>query len=163
MSKIVSKNEIGKIVTDLRKKNPNIKIVTTNGAFDILHSGHLYSLEEAKKQGDILIVGLNSDKSVKEYKSKNRPIISENERAKMLAGLKCVNFIVIFDETNPIDFLSHIRPDVHVKSKEGYKGIEKDVVEGNGGKLFLIEDKPGLFSTTKIIEKIKYLIEIGEL
>ena len=152
-TKIKTKIEIAKIVNGLRKNNPKIKIVTTNGAFDILHSGHVKSLAVAKSYGDILIVGLNSDSSVQKYKSENRPIISQNDRAELLAALEVVNYVVIFDETNPNKLLETIKPTFHIKSKTGYLGIEGPTVESNGGKIILIEDFLGI-STTKIIDKI---------
>lgn len=155
-NKIKNKIEIQKIVTDLRTKNPSIKIVSTNGAFDIIHRGHVSCLESAKKLGDYLIVGLNSDKSIKRYKSKDRPIIPQEDRAIILAGLSMVDFVVIFEEDDPRDLLKNIKPNIHVKSRSGYKGIEKEVVEENGGKIVLIDDIDGI-STTQIIDKIKKL------
>ena len=155
--KIKTKDEIKDIVIKLRKKNPNIKIVTTNGAFDIIHTGHIKSLEQAKSYGDIVIVGLNSDNSIKRYKSALRPIIPEKDRAKMLASLQVVDYVVIFEEDDPRELLKLIKPDFHVKSKTGFKGIEKETVESNGGKIILIDDVPGL-STTDILKKIKSII-----
>jgi len=154
---IVTKQKIKKICDELRSLGK--KIVTTNGSFDLLHAGHLKSLEIAKTYGDVLIIGLNSDKSVKAYKNPLRPIIDEMNRAKMLDALSVVNYVVIFDELDPIDFLSYVKPDFHVKSKEGFKGIETSIVEKNGGQIILIDDIPGL-STTEIIKKI---IEINNL
>jgi glycerol-3-phosphate cytidylyltransferase len=151
MNKIVSFSEIEKISQELKNKG-NI-IVTTNGAFDILHYGHVMSLEKAKSFGDILIIGLNSDSSIKQYKSEDRPIIPQDYRAKMLASLEIVDYVVIFDETTPINFLSHVKTNFHVKSKSGFKGIETEIVESNGGKIELIDDIPGI-STTDIIKKI---------
>jgi len=154
--KIKNKLEIQKILTDLRAKKPGIKIISTNGAFDIIHRGHVSCLESAKKLGDYLIVGLNSDKSIKRYKSKNRPIIPQDDRAIVLAGFGMVDFVVIFEEDDPRDLLRYIKPDIHVKSKSGYKGIEKEIVEENGGKIVLIDDIGGV-TTTQIINKIKKL------
>ncbi|MEK6941101.1 MAG: adenylyltransferase/cytidyltransferase family protein [Nanoarchaeota archaeon] len=152
-SKLKLIDEIKKKMHELRRNNPNIKIVTTNGAFDLLHVGHLKSLEEAKKCGDVLIVGLNSDSSIKQYKSKDRPIISQNDRAKMLSALECVDYVVIFDEPNPCKMLEAIKPDFHVKSKSGFLGIEKDVVEKGGGRVVLIRPVKGV-STTNISKRI---------
>jgi rfaE bifunctional protein nucleotidyltransferase chain/domain len=149
--KIKSREEIEKISEKLKKQGK--KIVTTNGSFDIMHSGHIKSLLEAKKYGNVLIVGLNSDSSIKQYKSKDRPIINQNERALMLSSLECVDHVVIFNETDPRELLKAIKPNFHVKSKSGYKGIEKDVVEQNNGKIVLIDDIPGI-STTDLINKI---------
>lgn len=152
-SKIKTLKEMTEILEQLRKTNPNLVIVTTNGAFDILHSGHLSSLKHAKDLGDILIVCLNSDQSIKMYKSPNRPIIHQDERAKLISALEFVSYVVIFEEPDPCFILSELKPNIHVKSKLGFKGIEKNVVEKNGGKIELIDDINNL-STTGIIDKI---------
>jgi len=151
--KIKSREELKEIVKDIRKKDKISKIVTTNGAFDILHKGHIKTLEKAKTFGNVLIVGLNSDSSIKKYKSKNRPIINQEDRAFVIAALSCVDYVTIFYEQDPIEFLKSIKPDFHIKSKSGFKGIETNVVEENKGKIILIDDIPDL-STTNIIEKI---------
>ncbi len=140
-------------------KLQNKKIVTINGSFDLLHSGHVYSLQKAKQQGDILIVGLNSDKSYKLYKDKRGPIIDEKNRAMMLASLECVDYVVIFHETNPIKLLDVIKPTIHCNGYEyGKSCIEASVVRENGGKLFLIKEKTdnknAKISTSVIIKKI---------
>ena len=125
-----TRDEIKNIADKLRHENK--KIVTINGTFDILHSGHLYILEEAKKQGDILIVGLNSDSSVKKNKGESRPINNEMERAKMLSSLKAVDYVVIFDEQTPIELLKVIKPNVHVNGSEyGEDCIEAETVKSN--------------------------------
>ncbi len=152
--KIKIREEIRNLVKEIREKDNSIKIVTTNGAFDILHSGHVESLKKAKSFGDILIIGLNSDKSIKKYKSPERPIIPQDDRAKLLAALEIVDYVVIFDEIDPRELLKEIKPDFHVKSREGYKGVEGEVVRKGGGKIILIKDFPVL-STTDIINKIK--------
>jgi|SRR3989344_3704537 len=152
-NKIKSRSEIKKIVEDLRKNNPKIRIVTTNGAFDIVHVGHVMSLVKAKSYGDILIIGLNSDSSIKKYKSKDRPINPQEDRAIMLAALECVDYVTIFDETDPREFLKVIKPNFHVKSKSGYKGLEEEVVKSNVGKIVLLDDIAGK-STTLLIDKI---------
>lgn len=150
--KIKTLPEIKEIVEKLREDGK--KIVTTNGAFDLIHAGHVKSLDTAKSLGDCLIIGLNSDDSIKRYKSPQRPIIPQEFRAKMLAALEIVDYVIIFDEDDPRDLLKVIKPDIHVKSKAGYKGIEKEVVESNGGAIYLIDDVPGL-STTHILNRIK--------
>ena len=149
--KIKSRDELKEIVNTLRTQNK--KIVTTNGSFDILHSGHAQSLAEAKKYGDVLIVGLNSDSSIKQYKSPSRPINAEQDRALLLAALACVDYITIFSELTPNNLLRVIKPDFHVKSKSGFTGVEKKAVEEFGGKIILKDDVPGL-STTNIIKRI---------
>jgi len=151
--KIKSLVEIQEVISSLKKDKPLIKIVTTNGAFDIVHSAHIKSLTQAKSFGDVLIVGLNSDSSIKKYKSELRPIIPQKDRAEMLANLEMVDYVVIFDEEEPSALLRAIKPNYHVKSKSGYKGLEKDAVEYNGGKIILLEDVPGI-STSQIINKI---------
>jgi rfaE bifunctional protein nucleotidyltransferase chain/domain len=154
--KIKGMEEIGEIVKRARQETPSIKIVTTNGAFDILHAAHIYSIEIAKSYGDMLIVGLNSDSSIKIYKSKDRPIIPQKERAELIASLGLVDYVTIFDETDPREFLKRVKPDFHVKSKSGFKGIEREVVEVNGGQIILLDDIKGM-STSDIIERIKRL------
>jgi len=132
-------------------KNQGKIIVTTNGAFDIIHKGHIYLLTEAKKKGNILIVGLNSDKSIKKYKSITRPINCQEDRAIVLSALECVDYITIFDEPDPLNFLRAIEPHLHVKSRKGYKGLEKEVIDEN--KIHLIRDVPG-YSSTMLLKKL---------
>lgn len=152
MGKLKNQKSIVEIVRKL--KGQGKKIVTYNGSFDILHLGHIKSLQEAKKQGDILIVPLNSDKSIKVYKSPKRPIIPQAQRAQTLAALSCVDYVVIFNEVDPIKILGKIKPDIHCNGADyGKNCIEKDVVEKNGGKIHILKWLPGL-STSKIIQKI---------
>ena len=163
-NKIKNREEINEIVTSIRKNSPEKKIVTTNGCFDVLHVGHVYSLVKAKSYGNLLIVGLNSDASVRKYKSSDkRPIIPQQQRAEMLAALEVVDYVVIFDETDSQALLSVIKPDFHVKSKSGFiarPGFvdcnERGVVESNGGKIVAIDDIPGI-STTEIARRMKEL------
>lgn len=150
-NKIIPFHLLSKWRKEIKKRR--VKIVTTNGAFDLIHAGHVRTLKKAKTYGDILIVGLNSDSSVKRYKSPLRPIISQKERAEMLASLEIVDYVSIFDEDDPREFIKLVKPDFHVKSKSGFKGIETEVVETNGGKIILLDDIPGL-STSNIIKKI---------
>jgi len=149
---VLNISELMKIIEKHRKEGK--KIVTTNGCFDILHVGHIHSFETAKKQGDILIVGVNSDRSVKAYKGPSRPVNSQHERAKMVASLKPVDYVIIFDEDTPNELLDKIKTDVHVKSKTGYTGVEEKTVIKHGGRVFLVEDIPNK-STTNIINKMK--------
>ena len=121
----------------------------------MLHAGHLQIIYEASLQGDVLIVALNSDASIKKYKSIKRPIIPLKYRLMMLAALEFVDYVTYFEETDPCRILGVIKPDVHVNGKEyGETCIEADTVKKNGGRLHLVELVPSL-STTKIIEKIK--------
>jgi rfaE bifunctional protein nucleotidyltransferase chain/domain len=155
MGKILTLNEAVKIANNL--KNRGKKIVTTNGCFDILHVGHVRYLQKAKKLGDVLIVGVNSDKSTKMNKGKNRPIVPENERIEMLAALECVDYVFMFDKKIPNKWVEKIRPDFHVKACDNSYGIEQCVerfaVEKSGGKVVLVPKTEGK-STTNIIETI---------
>ena len=143
-------NEISFIVNELKMKHK--KIIFTNGCFDILHLGHIKYLEAAKNLGDVLILGLNSDDSIKRLKGKNRPINEQDERAYILASLEVIDYVVIFDEDTPIDLINIVQPDILVKGGD-YKG--KDVVGQNIAKelkiINFIEGK----STTKTIERIQ--------
>lgn len=155
MDKIKTRDEIRTIVGDL--KNQGKKIVTCNGCFDILHTGHIKFLEEAKKQGDILVVGLNSDSSVKSIKGEKRPINTEENRAIVLAALSLVDYVVIFSEKDPRNLLEIIKPDVHVNGiVYGENCIEAETVKKYGGRIYLVKNFGG-FSTTKLIDKIKNL------
>jgi D-beta-D-heptose 7-phosphate kinase/D-beta-D-heptose 1-phosphate adenosyltransferase len=131
------------------------RVVTINGSFDLLHAGHVHILEEAKAQGDVLIVGLNSDASVKAYKGESRPIVPEGERARMLLALRAVDFVHIFDETEPMPFLAEIKPQVHVNGAEyGPDCIEAPLVKANGGRIHIVSKIPGL-STSALLARIR--------
>ena len=150
--KIKTRKEIEEISRKLKKEGK--VIVTCNGTFDLLHPGHVKFLKDAKEQGDILIVGLNSDSSIKKYKSKNRPIIPEGSRADVVSALECVDYVTIFEEKDPRELLSVIKPDVHVNGEEyGMDCIEAEVVRKNGGRLHLVQ-LFGDFSKTKLIQRI---------
>lgn len=152
-SKIKTVDELAKIVDDA-KKNGEI-IVSTNGCFDILHVGHLRYLQAAKSFGDILIVAINSDSSVKAIKGDNRPVISESERAELLGGLECVDYVTIFEQTTPIETLLKLKPDIHVKGGDYTMDriIERQAVESYGGKVVIAPYVPGR-STSEIIKMI---------
>jgi rfaE bifunctional protein nucleotidyltransferase chain/domain len=141
-----------------RLKNQGKKIVFTNGCFDILHSGHARYLYAARDLGDYLIVGVNSDRSVREIKEEGRPIIPEIERAEMLAALGCVDSVVIFDEDTPYNIIKHLMPEILVKGGDWEKDdiVGSDLVEGSGGVVKRIPYVSG-YSTTEIIEKIRNL------
>jgi rfaE bifunctional protein nucleotidyltransferase chain/domain len=131
------------------------KIVFTNGCFDLLHVGHARYLAQAKSLGDILVVGLNSDCSVRSLKGSNRPLIPQNERAEMLAHLQSVDFICIFDEDRPDRLIEVVKPSIHVKGGD-YQGEdlpEAEAVHKYGGKIVIVDLVEGK-STTNIIEKI---------
>jgi D-beta-D-heptose 7-phosphate kinase/D-beta-D-heptose 1-phosphate adenosyltransferase len=131
------------------------RIVFTNGCFDILHVGHVRYLKDAKNEGDVLIVGLNSDRSVRQIKGPTRPIVSEKERAEVLASLECVDFVTLFDEPDPLVTIEKLMPHILVKGADWEKQaiIGKDVVEANGGRVVRIPLAEGA-STSRIIEKI---------
>lgn len=151
--KIKLRGEISALAKNL--KNEGARIVFTNGCFDILHLGHVRYLREAKKLGDVLIVGLNSDNSVTALKGPGRPYVSELERAEILASLECVDFVIIFSELRPDSLIKLIKPDIHVKGGD-YKVSElpeRKTVESLGGKVVVIPPIKGK-STTGIIEKI---------
>jgi rfaE bifunctional protein nucleotidyltransferase chain/domain len=132
------------------------KIVFTNGCFDILHLGHVRYLSVARSNGDILVVGLNSDKSVKLIKGDNRPIVEQSQRAEVIAGLWCVDYVTIFDEADPLALIELLKPDVLVKGEDWPEQeiIGADVVRKHGGKIVRAQSVPDI-STSIIIERIK--------
>lgn len=151
---IIERNELKKECSKLKAEGK--KIVFTNGCFDIIHSGHIYYLSEAKKLGDILIIGLNNDDSVRRLKGSERPINTETDRALVLDSLKFVDYVTIFDEDTPYDLINLLKPDFLVKGGD-YKADEvvgADVVRENGGKVVIIPFIQGK-STTNIIQKLK--------
>ena len=145
-------------IVNIRKKLKKTckKVVFTNGCFDILHVGHVKLLRKAKAFGDVLILGLNTDKSIERLKGPERPIIKENERAEMLAALEIVDYIVFFNEDTPVEIVKKIKPNIHVKGGDYKKNDmpETRFVEKYGGKVEILPLVKG-FSTTNIIEKIK--------
>ncbi|VAX37787.1 ADP-heptose synthase / D-glycero-beta-D-manno-heptose 7-phosphate kinase [hydrothermal vent metagenome] len=152
-NKILKLATLKRKVVALRKQGE--KIAWTNGCFDILHLGHVSYLQMAKKKDRSLIVGLNSDKSVKKIKGAKRPIVPENERAGVLAGLECVDYIVLFDEATPQKCIEALKPDVLIKGAD-WKGkgvVGSDFVASYGGKMEYIEFIKNC-SSTNIIEKI---------
>ncbi len=140
-----------------RERREGAVVVTTNGCFDILHSGHLWYLEEAARLGDYLIVGVNSDRSPYFHRKPGRPIVPEQERAALVAALKPVAHAFLYDDENPIPWLERIRPHFHVKGTDATYAreqcVEWDTVEQHGGRVVLLPKIPGK-STTNIIEKI---------
>jgi D-beta-D-heptose 7-phosphate kinase/D-beta-D-heptose 1-phosphate adenosyltransferase len=151
--RLVPRRALAQLAGTLRAKGR--RIVTVNGSFDILHQGHLFILNEARQQGDVLIVGLNSDRSVRSYKGPGRPIIPEQQRAEMLLALKAVDYVHIFDEPDPIAFLKELRPDVHVNGSEyGENCIESETVKRGGGTIHIVNRIPGL-STSNIAEALQ--------
>lgn len=130
-------------------------VVFTNGAFDILHVGHLTYLEFARQQGDCLIVGLNSDASIRRYKGPDRPINACSDRAHLLLGLRAVDYVVVFDEDEPRDLIARLLPDVLVKGADWAHYVSgSDVVEANGGRVVLANLVEGR-STSALIRSIQ--------
>ena len=153
MREPVKRENLQELLSKLRKDGKTI--VTTNGCFDILHVGHVRYLEETKKFGDVLIVALNSDKSVRRLKGEGRPINNENDRAEVLNALKSVDYVVLLDEDSPADLLAEIKPDVHTKGADYTVETlpEAKIILENGGRLEFISFVEGK-STTSTISKI---------
>jgi rfaE bifunctional protein nucleotidyltransferase chain/domain len=131
------------------------QVVFTNGCFDLLHPGHIHILEQARRQGDALIVGLNSDGSVRGLKGSGRPVIPAEERAEILASLECVDAVVIFEETTPQRVISALLPDVLVKGGDwpADQIVGREEVETAGGKVVRVDVMPG-YSTSEILKRI---------
>jgi len=151
--KIGELHEIKAIVANVRRDGK--KVVLTNGCFDLLHRGHLHLLREAKKQGDLLVVALNSDSSVKTIKGADRPVLPESERAELIAALEMVDYVTAFDEADPYKLIKELKPDVLVKGGDWPKNeiVGADIVEEHGGKVAVIPYLKG-YSTTQIIERM---------
>ena len=155
MKTILKNNDdLKSLITQLKSEKK--RIVFTNGVFDILHRGHVEYLNEAKKLGDILIVGLNSDSSVRTIKDSSRPVMNENDRAYVLSNLKPVDYVVIFEEENPHNIIKSILPNFLVKGGDWKLSeiIGSDIVEKSGGKVLCLKYLKN-YSTSSIIEKIK--------
>ena len=153
MNNILSWEKLKKEV-ELRRLDGS-KIVFTNGCFDIIHAGHVRYLQKAKNAGDVLIVALNSDSSMRKIKGEKRPIVPQKERAEVVASLKSVDYVTLFTEKTPIKLIEYLRPDILVKGADWPEDqiVGRDSVLSWGGKVFLIPVVKGV-STTKIIEKI---------
>jgi len=151
--KFIAPEELEKRVLCFRKLGKTI--ATLNGSFDLMHAGHLQIIYEASRQADLLILALNSDASIKQYKSPKRPFITLEHRLQMASALQFVDFVTYFDETDPCEFLKRVKPDVHVNGSEyGEECIEAEVVKEYGGTIHIVSLVPGL-STTNLVEKIK--------
>jgi rfaE bifunctional protein nucleotidyltransferase chain/domain len=139
-----------------REKRNGRRVVFTNGCFDLLHPGHIGSLEQARALGDALIVGLNSDASVRQLKGAGRPVLPERERAEILAALEFIDAVVIFDELTPREVIARLLPDVLVKGGDwpGDQIVGREEVEAAGGRVVSIPVVPG-YSTTAILQKIR--------
>lgn len=154
MGRLLNKAELAQV--SQAEKQAGRKVVSTNGCFDILHVGHSRILKQARDLGDCLFVGVNSDASVRRLKGPERPINTQADRAELLAGLSAVDFVYIFDEDTPVDFLTEVKPNIHVKGADYSAGAlaETPVVEKFGGRVELLALVPQK-STTSLVEKIK--------
>lgn len=152
-SKIKSQRELKNIIFALKKRGK--KIVFTNGCFDLLHYGHVKYLEDAKRKGDILVVGINSDASVRRIKGKKRPIINEQDRLKIIAALESVDYVVLFKEDTPFNIINLLRPDILIKGADWDKDkiVGRDIILRYGGRVATIRLSKGR-STTNLIRKI---------
>jgi D-beta-D-heptose 7-phosphate kinase/D-beta-D-heptose 1-phosphate adenosyltransferase len=152
--KLKSLDELKRVIS--RAKARGQKIVFTNGCFDVLHRGHLHLLRQAKALGDLLIVAVNSDRSVKRIKGTNRPVISEEGRAELIGALEMVDYVLLFDDTDPCRLLAAIKPDILAKGGDYERDtvVGADIVERAGGRVALIPFLTG-FSTTEIIERVR--------
>jgi len=151
---VVARDEVGRLAERLR--GDGRKVVFTNGVFDLLHPGHVRYLKHARQLGDVLIVGVNSDRSVRSNKGDGRPINREEERAEVLAALDAVDAVVLFEEETPHDLIAAVRPDVLVKGADwaADRIIGRDAVEARGGRVVRIPLAEG-YSTSDIIRKIR--------
>jgi D-beta-D-heptose 7-phosphate kinase/D-beta-D-heptose 1-phosphate adenosyltransferase len=151
--KIKGRETLRKIIYNLKGKRK--RIVFTNGCFDLLHVGHLRYLEKAKTLGDILVVGVNSDRSVRGLKGPKRPILPEKERTEILSGLECVDYVTLFNEPTPLKLISLLKPHVLVKGGDWTKEdvVGRETVEGLGGKVVILPFVDGS-STTNLIETV---------
>lgn len=152
-SKILKLPDLIQTLEGLRKSGK--RVVFTNGCFDILHVGHVRYLTAARAKGDVLVLGLNSDVSVRSIKPDNRPIVNQDQRAEVLAGLTCVDYITIFDEPDPLALIRAVKPDILVKGADWEEAeiIGSDIVKSYGGKVVRVEVVPDI-STSRIIQRI---------
>jgi D-glycero-beta-D-manno-heptose 1-phosphate adenylyltransferase len=158
MGRIVSRDELIKLLG--RDRRGSRQVVFTNGCFDLLHPGHIRTLEEARSLGDVLVVALNGDASVRKAKGDSRPVIAQDERAELLAALEAVDFVVLFGEPTPRELISKLLPDVLVKGADwgSTEIVGREEVEAAGGRVVSIPLEPG-YSTTRILQKIQQLPE----
>jgi rfaE bifunctional protein nucleotidyltransferase chain/domain len=159
MGRVVSREEL--IAVLARDRRGSRRVVFTNGCFDLLHPGHIRTLEEARSLGDVLVVGLNRDASVRQAKGDSRPAVAEDERAEVLAALEAVDFVVLFGEPTPRELISELLPDVLVKGADwgSTEIVGREVVESVGGRVVSIQLEPG-YSTTRILQKIRELPQV---
>lgn len=156
MGEVMARGALADVLAGLRAEGKTI--VFTNGCFDIIHRGHVHYLEQARAMGDVLVVGVNTDRSVRGFKGTGRPITGEDDRAHVVAGLAAVDFVCLFDEPTPHELVGELLPDVIVKGA-GYTEdtiVGADIVLARGGRVVAIEPLEGR-STSAIIERIALL------
>ncbi len=150
--RIYTKHSIKPLCEKLRAAGK--RLVTTNGCYDIIHEGHVAYLEKAASFGDVLIVGINADNSVRRLKGIQRPVVSEDERAEVIGAFRPVDYVLIFEEDTPVEFLEMVRPHVHIKGGDyTHQIVEASTVQKHGGRVEIVPFIPG-HSTTDIIKKI---------
>jgi D-glycero-beta-D-manno-heptose 1-phosphate adenylyltransferase len=155
MGKVVSQHELIEVTT--REKSAGRRVVFTNGCFDLLHPGHVRCLAEARALGDVLVVGINSDRSVRGNKGPERPLVPEKDRAEVLAALASVDYVTIFDEPTPRELIARVLPNVLVKGADWAPDqiAGREEVEAAGGRVVAITLAPG-YSTTNLVQKIRH-------
>jgi len=153
-ARVLTELQVAALVAEVRRTGR--RIVFTNGVFDLLHPGHVRYLEEARALGDLLIVGLNADDSVRHSKGPGRPITPQDERAEVLAALAAVDAVVVFPEDTPADIIRRIEPDILVKGADwpADQIVGRDTVEARGGRVVVVPVEPG-YSTASIVERIR--------
>ncbi len=153
-NKLIGRKRLSEIVARERRRGRTV--VFTNGCFDLLHVGHLRSLEQARQQGDLLVVGVNRDRRVRELKGPGRPLVSERQRAELVAGLTCVDWVALFGEATPIPLIRALQPDIVCKGGEYREGgtPERELIESMGGRFVLLRQIPGVRSS-RLIERAR--------
>lgn len=152
MRRLLARADLGPLGARVRASGK--VLVSVHGSFDVLHPGHLHTLNEARKCGDVLVVGMSSDVSLRSCNGQRWPIVPESKRAEMLLALRQVDYVHVFDEFNPVEFLKRLKPSVHVNAADnGHDCIERATVEAGGGRLHLVEPIPEL-STIEVVERV---------
>lgn len=152
-TKVVSMEDIGSFLREHRLRGR--KVVFTNGCFDLFHAGHLEILRRASELGDVLVVGVNSDKSVSRLKGPSRPIVSQAQRIEIISAFNFVDYVVVFEEDTPLNLIREVRPDILVKGEDwqGRKVVGEEFVSGRGGRVEFVKLLNGV-STSELVKKI---------